>query len=369
MRIAAIDIVRGLCIVLVVFGHNPVFSDSVLDTMLSTVRMPLMFFIAGAFLNTRMSWRDMLIDKADALLKPFVVMALLQAPLRLMLGHTSPEALTAGVLAGGGAYLVWIFPLWYLTHLWWVFAAGHALVVRGQFHRWSAPVQVLFLLGCFALGHTLNAQHWLSDMPATQAPTEAHWRGVPFQLDQLPCNLVFFLLGQRCQALLRHWQFSAWRLIGSSALFLATYTLAHGLPGTPIAEPSPSPWSVLVPLAGMAMLVTVATGLAHLPLLRSGLAQCGRDSLFILLFHSPLQTLSFQLWSMALPHSPWLCGTLGWASSLGLSLGLAHVIRQHHWIALLWLPRRQVQARRTAPGVRLPGLTSFVPPKPGAHSS
>jgi hypothetical protein len=88
-----------------------------------------------------------------------------------------------------------------------------------------------------------------------------------------------------------------------------------------------------------------------------------------LLFHSPLQTLSFQLWSMALPHSPWLCGTLGWASSLGLSLGLAHVIRQHHWIALLWLPRRQVQARRTAPGVRLPGLTSFVPPKPGAHSS
>lgn len=378
MRIAAIDIVRGLCIVLVVFGHTPVFSEGMLDTLLTTIRMPLMFFIAGAFLNTRLSWRATLIDKADALLKPFVVMALLQAPVRLALGYTSPEALTVGMLAGGGAYLVWIFQLWYLTHLWWVFAAGHALVVHGQFNRWHLPAQMLFLLACFALGHTLSAQHWLADMPATQALTEVHWRGVPFQLDQLPRNLVFFLLGQRCQTLLRHWQFSARRLAVTSALFLVTYTLAYGLPGTPITQPYASPWSalgplagmaMLVPLAGMAMLVTVATGMAHLPLLRSGLARCGRDSLFILLFHPPLLTVSLQLWRMLLPHSPEMCGALSWTCSIGLSLCLAHVIRQHHWMALFWLPQRQVQAQRTAPSLGLRGLTSFVPPKPGAHSS
>lgn len=375
MRIAAIDVVRGLCIVLVVFGHTPVFSDSALNSLLCAVRMPLMFFIAGAFLNTRTSWRATLIDKADALLKPFVVMALLQAPVRLALGYTSPEALTVGVLAGGGAYLAWIFQLWYLTHLWWVFAAGHALVVHGQFNRWHLSMQALFLLGCFALGHALTAQHWLTDMPSTQALTEVHWRGVPFQLDHLPSHLVFFLLGYRCQALLRHWRFSAMRLAVTSMLFLATYTLAYGLPGTPTPQPQALPWSMQVPmtmlvsLAGMAMLVTMATGLAHLPWLRSGLARCGRDSLFILLFHPPLQAISLKLWSMALPHSPGICGALCWASSIGLSLGLAHVIRQHHWMALFWLPQRQVQALRTAPGLGLPGLKRFAPPKPGVHSS
>jgi fucose 4-O-acetylase-like acetyltransferase len=335
MRIQSIDVARGLCIALVVWGHNHQFGDTHANHVLGMIRMPLMFFIAGSFMSNRQSWATLLNTKAHALLKPFLVMALIQAPVRMALGQTTLESLIVGLVAGGGHFLPWIFSLWYLPHLWWVFILGYAIITYGGLDRLSQNSKIIVLAACVILGNLVL--EW------AQA-----WGALPFQAQALPRDLALFLLGYACKTWLGAWTLSWQRLAlppitMASSYWLLTHVYANASPEIHAA------WTTLTCFAGMALMMSIANGLSQFRAIRQILSECGRESIFILLFHFPLQNASTTVWAKLLPSEPWCVATLSWLCAVGLSIAAARLMRMNRWSASLWLPMAQAKCTGRAP--------------------
>lgn len=331
MRIQSVDIARGLCIILVVWGHNAQFADSVLNHALWTFRMPMMFFVAGSFIKHQQAFRQLMREKADALLKPFVVMALLQAPARMFIGETDLTSLAIGLMAGGGHYLPWVYYLWYLPHLWLVFMGGHMLLQAGRFDKWPPAFQTL------SIALALCGGIWTSNL----------FPSAPYKLGDLSKNLAFFMLGFLCRST---WTSppASWppRAAALSTLLASQYLLQSGAVDVSSAEYVIA--LMLSALAGIALLTAIAKWLASMPLVSAILSRCGRESLFILLFHWPLQNLGRHAWPWVLPNNmPWLTALLSWLSSICLSLMLARLMRSDYRTAALWLPMQTVRKIRS----------------------
>lgn len=328
MRIQSVDIARGLCIILVVWGHNAQFTDTVINHALWSIRMPMMFFVAGSFISLKQGFGQLAHQKADALLKPFVVMALLQAPARMATGETDPASLVMGILAGGGHYLPWIYYLWYLPHLWLIFMSGHLLLSKGRFDNWHPGTKIV------AITLALYVGIWMTGLVP----------GAPFKLEAIPKDLAFFMLGRMTRSIWTSWGMSWPRVIASlGALLTAQYLLQSGAVDVSSAEYVIS--YMISSLAGITLVIAVANGLSRFSLASTTLSRCGRESLFILLFHWPLQTLGRHVWTWVLQDvDPWLIATLSWLTSVSLSLLLAELMRSSYWTAALWLP---MQTART----------------------
>ncbi|MGQ0598279.1 acyltransferase family protein [Aquabacterium sp.] len=322
MRIQSVDIARGLCIILVVWGHNAQFTDTVINHALWSIRMPMMFFVAGSFINPQQGFGLLVRQKADTLLKPFVVMALLQAPARMAIGETNPAALMIGILAGGGNYLPWVYYLWYLPHLWLVFMSGHLLLSKGRFDNWHPGTKIVAIILALYVGI------WMTGLVP----------GAPLKLEALPKNLAFFMLGYMSRAIWASWRGSWPRAsVAIGALLTSQYLAQSGAVDVSSAEYVIS--YMVSSLAGITLVMALANGLSRAPLVSTILSRCGRESIFILLFHWPLQTMGRHVWAWALHGAdPWLIATLSWLSSISLSLLLAQLMRASYWTAALWLP-------------------------------
>jgi fucose 4-O-acetylase-like acetyltransferase len=335
MRIQSIDVARGLCIALVVWGHNHQFGDTHANHVLGMIRMPLMFFIAGSFMSTRQSWATLLNTKAHALLKPFVVMALIQAPVRMALGQTTIESLIIGLVAGGGHFLPWIFSLWYLPHLWWVFILGYAIITYGGLERLPQPSKVIVLAVCVILGNLILER-------------TAAWGALPFQAQALPRDLALFLLGHACKTWLGSWTFTWQRLALPAITIAASYWLLTHV----YANASPeihAIWITLTCFAGMALMMSIANGLSQFHAINQVLSECGRESIFILLFHFPLQNTCTAVWAKLLPGEPWGVATLSWLCAVTLSVAAARLMRMNWLSASLWLPMSQAKRAGRTP--------------------
>lgn len=344
MRIQSVDIARGLCIILVVWGHNAQFTDTVINHALWSVRMPMMFFVAGSFIKPHQALGRLAMEKTDALLKPFVMMALLQAPARMAIGETDPGALAIGLLAGGGNYLPWIYYLWYLPHLWLVFMSGHLLLSAGRFDNWHPGAKVA------AITLALYVGIWMSALLPE----------APYKLGALPKNLAFFMLGYMSRSVWASWR-TSWPLLFSAlwALLTSQYLLQSGSVEASSAEYVIS--FMLSSLAGIALIMALAQGLSHLRQVNAILSRCGRESIFILLFHWPLQNLSLHALPWAMPDAPhWLVGVLSWFASICLSLLLARLMRSDYRAAALWLPMQAVRKIRSQ-AVRPPAQRPAIP--------
>jgi len=347
MRIQSVDIARGLCIILVVWGHNAQFTDTVINHALWSIRMPMMFFVAGSFINPQQGFGQLARQKADALLKPFVVMALLQAPARMAIGETDPASLVIGILAGGGNYLPWVYYLWYLPHLWLIFMSGHLLLSTGRFDNWRPGTKIVAITLALCVGI------WMTGLVPS----------APFKLEALPKNLAFFMLGYMSRAIWASWR-GSWPLVSVAigALLTSQYLVQSGAVNVSSAEYVIS--FVISSLAGITLMIAVANGLSHVPLVSTTLSRCGRESLFILLFHWPLQTLGRHAWTWLLQGSdPWLIATLSWLTSVSLSLLLAQLMRASYWTAALWLPMQTARKIRNQT-VQVPMQRPAAPPPP-----
>lgn len=78
-RIGYIDIMKGLCIIIVVMQHARLLPDAdggALIRICKSFHMPMFFFVTGLFLPMRRTLRDMLADRFNRLLVPWLVFAL-----------------------------------------------------------------------------------------------------------------------------------------------------------------------------------------------------------------------------------------------------------------------------------------------------
>jgi len=194
-RIEYIDIARGIGILLVVLGHNDFgYISSFGYKLIYSFHMPLFFFLSGYFLNTSISFLDYFKKRFNSLLKPYLFTIFLiyfaSISFEKMSFKTAIQRITKS-LYGAGHYIDWV-QLWFLPHLFVVslYAFLFFMILgrwKNRYIRWTALVVTLGISSLF-----------LQDFyPFTLSLLGKHYElfGLPFSLDLVLLSGFFFILG------------------------------------------------------------------------------------------------------------------------------------------------------------------------------
>jgi hypothetical protein len=283
-RIAYIDFMKCLCIMLIVMYHiNHDFFNYLapnLNNALQAFRLPMYYFISGIFFKLYEGFADFTRRKVNNILVPFVffiilnfVMRCVEALLRLMIG-ADPIDIDPVILVEPFylRYWQWTTPLWFLLSLFWVNLLFYAI------HRWIKPLWALLLVtvALSAAGYAL----------------EANKIQLPLMMDTSLVALPYFVLGwciNRTGAL----QPTRWDRWGILALALASvpiYLFSDFL--NLHFQILPSYWKLyLLPFLAILTLFWACKPLPRVPLM----CHYGQYSLIILgthpLFFLPLRFL------------------------------------------------------------------------------
>ena len=340
-RDATVDVARGLGIVLVVLGHNPqvLHEPGLLFRAIYAMHMPLFLFLSGLFLpRPEQPLRQVLASRADALLKPFLVVALtVEAVVRLLppalTGGWQPEPLAeslAGVLRATGATLRWE-PLWFLPHLFLVSVL--AAVLAARITGAACAVLALALLPA-----------GLRVMQAAPAGT-AGW---PWSLDLLPLSLGFVLLGHAARRLPATLQQRPTHQLLALALACAAgfaLLLAGSSGGLDMnrREAADLPRTLLLALTGIGLALLLAALLVRARAQRPW-TRLGTASLPILIFHGFSQAfVHYHL--LRRTGSPALAALGGFTAGLAVPLLVEALTRRSALLAAALLPLRRVRSR------------------------
>ncbi|MFT3858109.1 MAG: acyltransferase [Aquabacterium sp.] len=360
MRAKHIDVARALCIVLVVFGHSELakhFSHA--NGILTSFRMPLFFIIAGSFFAPRHSLTETIVRKGDALIKPYLALAVLYAPFYLH-GHPDEAWLSYGsaVLSFNGQEMPGrLMPLWFLTLLWALHVGCRLFVQATGFERADRSRQVCWTIVLLLVGYTLlrglgfNAGQTDEAMPLPN--------GLPFSLQLWPLSAFFFLTGYLLSREIRSWS------LGRSATLVAALVFATlHLQYKPSMDLLQHHYADLVvttvaALSGALAVIGLSHELARIPAMQQILAPLGRRSLYVLMFHAPLLTLTTRLLVGLREDLPsaWLA-TASLLLSVAASYVLGNLIRQMPALRLLFEPRHRFASagRPPAPAMLTPDL-------------
>lgn len=356
MRLQHVDMARGICILLVALGHNQVLMphDAAFNHWLGTIRMPLLFLIAGTFFQPHVPLGQLARLKADTLLKPFLVMALLHAPLRIAFWHVPPLEFGLGVLSGSGNYLPWLYALWFLPHLWLVFLLAWLLHHGQQRLKLEMPERLMVTASLLAIGFVTLPWFWMTSLePIGMKFTLL---GLPFSADLLPISTSFFMLGYMVRRAFHQMRFRGATLVLALAVFSWTQALYHPEVGLFDRRYSHLFACTVAALSGTAVVLELASWLTRFPSLARFIAHCGINSLFILMFHSPIQSTVMSVLDRSMGAGSLLAAGMAYVICVGSSLMLAKLIRRHWWLGMFFLPtgsaldQREAARRQPAPG-------------------
>lgn len=337
-RHQAVDIAKGIGIILVVLGHDPTITAwGWPGRMIFSFHMPLFFVISALFLRPADRLGDAALSRFGSILKPYFAVALLVAATRLvasakgMVGPVDGAGLLLGILHGTGATLMWT-PMWFLPHLFLASCTSLLLLkVLAARPGLVRPVAGLLLTsGVLAIGRVPE---------------------LPWSADLLPVSAALMLAGWSVRDRLLSLRFH-WAPVGLALLAFVTLNLAfdarmelnarvydHLLVNTAEAA------------AGTYLVFATASLLRQTQAASRVLGHIGSASLFILIFHHPVQLRGLKaLQDAGLGDLP--------SSALAVSLGVAVPI-------LVWEAARRIPPmawlllpRHRPPNLRAPAAAA-----------
>lgn len=353
MRNPTIDIAKGIGIALVVAGHNhqliPV--DSEAFRVVFSFHVPLFLFLSGVFFKPQAGLVDLVRQRSGALLKPFFAVALAQLAISMaMSGRFSPVAI-AGIGYANGHTLNWS-AMWFLPHLFLVFC-GAWLLLNAPPLRWlsarfgARPVGATLVALLLPAGVAVISAFMQPDAPA--GAFFGHAVGLPFSADLLPISIGFFLAGHVAARAVLDFRFNAAGAIGCAAMFATLHLLFNESLDLNLREYGNFTIATLEAFSGIYLALAASALLARSALLTRALSAVGAASLFVLIFHAPIQGAAvFQLAKHT--HLPaFVTGTLALLIALIGSVLIAEAAKRLRWFGWLMLPRPAV--RRAAVGL------------------
>ena len=320
-RVEHIDIARGIGILLVVLGHNDFgYISPFAYHVIYSFHMPLFFFLSGYFLNTAMGFRDFLKKRFDSLLKPYlftIFMIYFTSISFEKMGFRTALLRITKSLYGAGYYLDWV-QLWFLPHLFAVslYAFFFLFLVKGVNNRlvkWGILlvtlwVSTIFLRSFYPFSLSLFGKDY-------------ELFGLPFSLDLVILSGFFFIMGSEFRQAIPEKLFeNIFLLIGTGAgLILLNYFFI-----APIDLNTRIYQSFLLntveALTGIFFILALSRQIElRTQKLASLFKYFGQISLFILIFHVPIQ----DFWGQKIlavtgnaPLSIWLGFMMGVAGSV-----------------------------------------------------
>jgi fucose 4-O-acetylase-like acetyltransferase len=346
-RSPLIDIAKGLGILLIVLGHNTVFGDhyQAFSNTLMAFRLPFFFFISGVTLSLRhSSVRTVMIERADAWLKPCVVVIIALGVLKIARHSADLESLLVGLSFGTGFTLAWT-PLWFLPHLWLIYVVASALLIRGGSWLTSPLSKTLLLIFCCIGGYQMlqvfdssyDNQRCVKQLQFSSHLFEC---GLPFSADLLLVTLFYVLCGHFLAAHVKAFKprpiltlLAVAGLVAMRSLFPYKLDLNSRLYEHLLLTP-------LTAMLGIYVLLSLCDYLGQSDYLSRTFKYFGRTSLFILIFHAPIQ---YSLLRALAPrfNSEYVTGTIAYICAVTLSVGIYHVCRSNRYLAALMFPRQQ----------------------------
>ncbi len=333
-----LDVVKAIAIWLVVLGHNETIrlEHEQWYRAIYLMHMPA-FLIATGMVTPLMHDKGHLFDRMRALMQPFLVVWLLFLPLAW---HRQQGDLLeiVGGLFWMNSYGLVNQPTWYLG------VVACCLAWLWAWDRWPANAKLkamlavaMVVLACVVIPEGRRDEPWVPSVSASRV-------GWPLGLDLTLLILPLFLLGRHLRGAsdrLGRDAPAAWCAFGVGvALFCVAFGQGAMLDLNARMLMAPA-WCVLGALSGCLALWGLAGGAC--PLLRGrwldGLVAVGRSTLFILLFHAPLQNAFAKLLAPL---------DLGGAGALLLSITVV--------IGLWWVDSRCV--------ARVPILRTWLRPAP-----
>lgn len=301
-RNVTIDIAKGLGIILVVFGHNWIIAHDhgELFRIVFSFHMPLFFFLSGAVFHHDAGFRDFLVFKADALLKPYFVVLLAWGTFRILFGHVPWDTYLAGMLYGTGNTIEWV-PLWYLPHLF--LAMLTAWGVLRIIDHFDARQGLVALVTTLLLGLGIVLTQFVAQLDG-QAYThlnqvlgnrQNNFPGLPWSADLLGISTAFILMGYLWRDKVMHFKPQPWGVALAALTFVALHVLFDDTIDLNMRLYGSWWVSTAQALTGIYLLLSLADVLGKWNAGRRALAYLGSSSLFIMIFHSWIEWKVFAL--------------------------------------------------------------------------
>lgn len=201
-RIKFVDLAKGICILLVFYGHSNM-AEYFDIPLIQSLRMPLYFFLSGLFFKYYGSFFNLIGKKVNKLIVPFIFFSLLAIPLIYIQHHSLPiDLLLAPVVDARGGYNIVV---WFLLCLFW------CNMIFGVIYRLSVniSVQILCVAAVGLLGCVLGQSKFV----------------LPLHITQSMMALPFFFAGyvtKRTPLLYEHEKLDKWLFpIGLLIIFLS----------------------------------------------------------------------------------------------------------------------------------------------------
>jgi fucose 4-O-acetylase-like acetyltransferase len=360
-RLAMIDIAKGLGILLIVLGHNRIFANNEVGyaDFLRSFRLPFFFFVSGVtFSIANRSWQQLAVARADAWLKPFAMAVLISGALKILVGKAAIESVLLGLLFGAGFTLIWT-AIWFLPHLWLLYVSTAALLMYGKQLVDTWPKRAVFLITLSTIGYFfIDSFNTVREDPSCRLKTHFDWSvfdcGLPFSADLLPLTMSFFLLGHFLSARVKVFRTEwVWALVCAGALLSLHLSFGYRI-DLNMRRYDSLLISTAQALCGIYVMLCVCALLARIQAATRLISYLGRGSLFILLFHMPIQYRITD--TLILKMGPaWLVGVIGFVIAILVPLLFWELCKRSRILSALFLPTKRLASQsinvdRTMPG-------------------
>ena len=304
--------------------------------------MPLFFFLSGYFFSTKISFWPFFKKRFHTILKPYLLTILIIYV--GMISFDNMRFMTAASriiksLYGTGYYIDWV-QLWFLPSLFitslfaYVFYRWFLARLSNRYLRWG----ILLLLQAVAVA--LLDKFYPFNITIINKEYELF--GLPFSLDLVLLTGFFYMLGTEIRQVASDDFFTnKWTLIVTGSL-LVVLTLIFDQ-RIDFNTRTFESFSVNTTQAVLGILFTLAVSKnidLHTVRLASVLNYIGQASLFILIFHVPIQ----EYWGAKLyfvTNMPALSILSAFVISILISLGIYYLFFEQNPIALYWFGRRK----------------------------
>ncbi len=336
-RVDVIDIAKGISILLVVLGHSE-FSNMWYggNVLLGLFRMPLFFFLVGVFFSPKGSAAVFLIKKSDALLKPYFVTLLSLLFVEYCLSGRDFFSGLIGVFFGNGKTIEWT-AMWFLTHTWLLFLVAYFISTMSGVKNSSRVVKAIFLGVLFAVATISVGLFWQASVRLSGV--DYFLPGLPFSADLLPITLVYFFLGQFMREKVINFTinyfFVVVALLGFMLIGLfgeARLDLNRRVFTEPLA-------AVVAALCAIYLVMSFAKWLSEIFWLSAVLKYFGMASLFILIFHMPVEQGIHRLGVKFLANQPYFLLVVTYVGAISVPLLIRLLFHRVPLMRALYFPR------------------------------
>jgi fucose 4-O-acetylase-like acetyltransferase len=308
--------------------------------------MPLFFFLSGLFFKFDGDFKNFFFHKSDQLLKPFYVILLSFGVLKILVFQLDLKDGLIGILYGSGNTIP-LVSLWFLAHLWITYNVAWIIERTIRFTQQKKEIQIAFITLMLASGYYIISYFGGVSFTISGMSSAVKNAGLPLSIDLSLISTAFFLLGVCFSNFVKSLKLNITALISSIILFTALHNIFDYSLNLNQRQYDSLFWSTIIALSGIYFILNLSALIAFYDGVACRiLSYLGEKSLFILIFHGSIQSVSFGVLSQSL-SSP-VSAILALVFSICFSLLIGAVVSNINVLSIFLLPlkRRPSEARK-----------------------